>query len=128
MDRFNMNGYIWRVKFVHPYDKKLVDRTRKLRVATTDPDDFCVYLSKDLKGDFLIRVLIHELGHCTMFSFDLIDEIHRMVYPKYWIEAEEWVCNFIADYGMRIFKTAYSLIGNYNAWIYVPKELEKMIV
>lgn len=122
-----MNGYLWHVKFVNPYSPKLVDRTETLRVATTDPNDLCVYLSEDLKGDFLMTVFIHELGHCVMFSFDLINEIHRMVYREYWIEAEEWVCNFIADYGMRMFKIAYSIIGNYNAWKFVPEELEKLI-
>lgn len=127
MDSFSMNGYLWHVKFVNPYSLKLVDRTRILRVATTDPNDLCIYLSEELKGDFLIRVFIHELGHCVMFSFNLIEELHRMVYKEYWIEAEEWVCNFIADYGMKVFKIAYSIIGNYNAWIFVPKELEKIV-
>ncbi len=122
-----MNGYLWRVKFVDPDSPKLVDRTRNLTVATTDPNEFCVYLSKDLKGDFLIRVLIHELAHCTMISFHLIDDIHRTVYREYWMEAEEWVCNFIADYGMQMFKIAYSIVGDYNAWEFVPHELERLV-
>ncbi len=122
-----MNGYIWRIKFVNPNSPNLVDRTRQLRVATTDPKDFCIYLSEDLKGDFLIKVLVHELGHCVMVSFNLIDEIHRMVYPEYWIEAEEWICNYIADYGMKIFNIAYSILGNYKAWEVIPHELEKMV-
>lgn len=122
-----MNGYLWHVKRVDPYDPKLVDRTRKLRVATTDPNDLCIYLSNELTGNFLITVLIHEMGHCIMISFDLISEIHRMVKPEYWVEAEEWICNFIADYGISIFKSAYSILGNYNAWMFVPKELEKMV-
>lgn len=50
-----------------------------------------------------------------------------MVYPEYWIEAEEWVCNFIADYGMRMFNIAYSMIKNYNAWVFVPHELERLV-
>lgn len=49
------------------------------------------------------QVLIHELGHCALFSFDLICDIHQMVSREFWIEAEEWICNFIADYGMMIF-------------------------
>lgn len=122
-----MNGYLWQVKIVNPYDPKLVDRTRKLRVATTDPSDLCIYLSSKLTGNFLITVLIHELGHCAIVSFGLIPEIHRMVKPEYWIEAEEWICNFIADYGILIFKSAYASLGNYDAWRFVPKELEKFI-
>lgn len=126
MNQFIMNGYVWHVKFVPSNNPFLVDRTRTYRVATTDPDTMCVYLSDKLHGDFLIRVLIHELGHCAMFSFNLLYDIHRFVYPEYWIDAEEWVCNFIADYGLKIFKNAYSILG-YRAWKSVPYEIEKMI-
>lgn len=126
MYQFYMNGYLWRVKFVDQNSPILVDRTGKLCVATTDPVDQCVYLSNKLSGDFFTRVLIHELGHCTMISFHLLDEIHRMVYPEYWIEAEEFICNFIADYGMQMFKIAYNLFGE-NAWMFVPSELERLL-
>lgn len=122
-----MNGYLWHIEFVNPFNQKLVDRTGVLRVATTNPDELCVYLSSYLEGDKLIQVLVHELAHCTIFSFDLLREIRRMVYPEYWIEAEEWICNFIADYGMRVFNVAYSILGNYNAWMFVPKELESLV-
>ncbi len=128
MDRFNMNGYSWQIKIVNPHDPKLVDRTNTLRVATTDPSDHCIYLSEELKGDFLKIVLIHELGHCAMISFDLFDQIHKVVYPEYWIEAEEWICNFIADFGMIILNTAHSILGNYDgAWMFVPFEIENML-
>ena len=124
-----MNGCPWQVRITNPYDQKLVDRTNVLRVATTDPIDRVVYLSESLKGDFLTRVLIHELGHCAMISFGLIEEIHRMVYPEYWIDAEEWVCNFIADFGMTILNTGYSVLGNYEgAWMFVPQEIERMLL
>ena len=74
----------------------------------------------------LTRVLIHELGHCAIFSFDLLDDIHRMVHPRYWLEAEELVCNFIADYGMKIFSIAYKILGD-RAIDVVPREVERMI-
>lgn len=121
-----MNGDLWRVKFVHPYSPKLVDRTQNYRVATTDPSTRCIYLSKDLNGDFLNRVLIHELGHATMVSYDLLQIIHQMVYPEYWMEMEEWICNFIADYGLQIFRHVYEILGE-RAWVYVPQELERLV-
>lgn len=121
-----MNGYSWEIEMVDAQDPMLVDRTGKLTVGTTDPDSGRVYLSNRLRGNFLIKVLIHELGHCALYSFHLLDDIHRMVYPEYWIDAEEWVCNFIADYGFKIFKIAYQAVGT-NAWKYIPKELEKWI-
>lgn len=126
MNSFVMNGYLWHIEFVDPFDPMLVDRTDKLRVATTDPQSYTIYLSEDLEGDFLNRVLVHELGHCALFSFNLLPTIHRMVKREYWIEAEEWVCNFIADYGLKIFSVAYSILGE-DAWVYIPQELERLI-
>lgn len=126
MNVFSMNGYIWRVRFVEPNDPMLVDRTGTLTVATTDPTNLQVYLSRELQGDFLIQVLLHELGHCALYSFNLIDDIHRMVMPEHWIEAEEWVCNFIADYGFRIFSAAYDILGA-DALKLIPAELDRLI-
>lgn len=120
-----MNGYLWKVYKVPENSQYLMSRDG-MTVATTDPNTLCIYLSENLYGDFLQRVLIHELGHCTLFSFGLIDDIHRMVKKRHWIEAEEWVCNFIADYGSHIFSIAYSVLGNQAIHI-VPYHLERMI-
>lgn len=125
MDSFVMNGYLWNVKRVSPNDPMLVDRTGTLTVGTTDPIWHRVYLSSSLEGDFLMRVLLHELGHCVLVSYELIDDIHRMVYSEYWIEAEEAVCNIIADYGFKIFSSAFKVLG-YNAWKVIPKEFENL--
>lgn len=121
-----MNGYVWRICFVDPKDPYLMDRTGRLRVATTDPETRIIFLSNDLNGSFLEKVLVHEIGHCALFSFHLVDDIHRMVRPEYWIEAEEWICNFIADYGQIIYSTAYSYLG-VRAWKAIPYELERLI-
>ena len=50
MDRFIVNGYLWKVHTVNPSSHYLVDRTGVLTVATTDPATLCVYLSADLLG------------------------------------------------------------------------------
>lgn len=126
MDKFVMNGIEWDVKYVYPDSHYLVDRTGERRVATTDPLTHCVYLSNELAGDFLNTVLIHELGHCIMFSYNLLDRIHSVVSPIYWIDAEEWVCNFIADYGKIIFTIARRVLGD-QAMYYLPRELEKIV-
>lgn len=112
--------------FVDPNSDLLVDRTGNKTVATTDPLTRCIYLSNSLEGDFLNRVLIHELGHCVMISYDLIQDIHRMVKPRYWIEMEEWICNFIADYGVQVFQKAYDILGD-EAWLVVPYQLERLV-
>lgn len=126
MSTFTMNGYSWQVLRVDRNDPMLVDRTNTRTVGTTDPTTKTVYLSTELSGNFLVRVLLHELGHCALFSFHLTNEVHRMCYPEYWMEAEEWVCNFIADYGFLIFSAAYKTLG-WHALDRVPSELEKWI-
>lgn len=124
MISFRLNGRTWRVQYVEPYDLRLVDRTGTLCVATTDPKTNVVYLSDELEGDFLVRVLVHEIGHCALVSFNLMDDIHRLCRPDLWVEAEEWICNFIADYGLCVFKAAYAVLGD-DAWMAVPYELER---
>lgn len=123
---FTMNGILWRVEIVDPDSPMLVDRTRTHTVATTDPSNHTVYLSSELQGPFFIKVLLHELGHCVMVSYGLIEKIRASVYPEQWIEAEEWICNFIADYGFKIFSAAYKIVGE-DAWRFLPQELEKFV-
>ena len=91
-----MNGVLWRVKFVNP-------RSRIL----TDPQTQEV-------------VFLHELGHCVLFSYDLLSELREAVRPELWSEAEEWVCNFIADYGQEIFQVADDVM-------LVPQELDRLL-
>jgi len=124
--RFFMNGYLWRIRYAEPNDPELIDRTGKYRLATTNPITRTVTLSSVIPNDILPRVIIHELGHCALVSFGLLKEIHRMTKPSHWIEAEEWICNFIADYGLLIFQTAYETFGN-DAWLCIPNEFEKLI-
>ena len=127
MDRFTMNGYSWRVCFVRPDDPVLVDRTGALTLATTDPSALCVYVSDSVEEPMLARVLVHELGHCALFSFGLSDDIRRMAHPRYWVEAEEWVCNFIADYGMGIFEIAHFVLGDDSTIELVSREIERLV-
>lgn len=126
MTSFLMNGYFWRVKVVDPMSPVLIDRTNERRVATTDPLTRCVYLSKGLSGDFKTTVLLHELGHCVMFSYGLIDEIHAISDPEDWVDIEEMMCNFIADYGQKIFQTAQQVLGD-EVWDYIPYELDRWV-
>lgn len=123
-DTFSMNGFVWKIRFVKPNNPSLVDRTHHRTVATTDPINYVVNLSEELHGDYLMTVFLHELGHCALYSFGLIEEIHRMTRPEYWIDMEEFVCNFLADFGFRIFKIAFSKLG-YDAWKVIPREFEK---
>lgn len=116
-----MNGILWRIEVVPHNSLMLVDRTGNERLATTDPEARKIFLSNELHGEFQERVLIHELGHCAIFSFNLQYDIHKGVKKEYWLEAEEWLCNFIAEYGQRIFETASSLE-------IVPQKVEEIVM
>lgn len=120
MNWFIMNGIQWRVETVDPDSPYLVDRTNQYKLATTDPNTHCIYLSKSIPEYMHDHVLIHEIGHCVIFSFDLFEALHEMVKPQYWIDIEEWVCNFLADYGFM----AYSIAKSIQM---VPAELEKLV-
>lgn len=111
MQGFILNGLFWRVKTVRWDSPELIDRTDNLRLATTDPDSRVICLSNRLSGTLKARVLIHEMGHAIMVSYNLIPELHKMVRPEYWMEAEEWVCNILADYGMTVYDRASRILG-----------------
>jgi len=108
---FKMNGKHWEIIFVDPFSEELVDRTGRLTLGTTDPVLGRVYISNELSGEFLVRVVKHELSHCVMVSYGLLDDIHKMVKPRYWIDAEEWICNFLADYGKEVWILTQRVIG-----------------
>lgn len=103
--QFELNNDIWHVFVVDPDSDLLVDRTNTRTVATTDPATYSIYLSSNLGGDLLVRVLIHEISHCILVSYDLLGRIHRMTKKRYWIEMEELICNVVANYVMEITKT-----------------------
>ena len=124
--QFDMNGDLWRVRFVSPSDNVLIDRTGERTLAVSDYSTRVISIANNLYGELLSRVFIHELGHCVMFSYGLLPELHRMVKKQYWIEAEEWVCNFIADYGQFVIRTARDILGNRFAYV-APIGAERMI-
>ena len=126
LTQFEMNGYLWRVVNVPSNSPYLISRDNVLTVATTDPDTMCIYLSDRLRGDFKKRVVAHEMGHACCFSFGLLDEIRECCYPSKVIQMEEFVCNFVADYGERIFMLTYQIMGD-EALDMIPWCLERLV-
>lgn len=126
LTRFVMNGYLWRVVNVPPDSDYLISRDNVLTVATTDPDTLCIYLSDALHGEFKKRVIAHEMGHACCFSHGLLDEIRECCYPSKVVQMEEFVCNFVADYGERIFSLTYQIMGD-EALYMVPTYLERLV-
>jgi len=126
INEFYMNGLRWRVRFTYPTDRVLVDRTNVLTCAVTDPETMTIYLSNKLRGEFLTRVVLHELSHAMMYSYHYLDEIHRYCKKRYWIEMEELIANLIADRAYEIFQRAYDIVGD-DAIRFVPYCLERSV-
>ena len=126
IDEFYMNGFHWNVRWANPTDPILVDRTNVLTCAVTDPDTMTIYLSNKLRGEFLTRVVLHELSHAMMYSYHYLDEIHRYCKKRYWIEMEELIANLIADRAYEIFQRAYDIVGD-DAIRFVPYMLEQFV-
>lgn len=126
MKQFSMNGILWTIVNVPPMSGYLVDRTGAITVGVTDARTKMIYLSSAISGDFRKRVIAHEMGHAVCFSYNLIGQIHRCCYPWKRIEMEEFVCNFVADYGERIFNLTYQIMGD-AALEMLPAHLERMV-
>ena len=108
---FKMANDVWRVTFVPRDSICLIDRCNEFRMATTDPSTMCIYLSRDLSGNMLRHVLLHELGHCAIYSYNLLGDIHRLTKKRYWVESEEWLCNFIANHSQEVLGIANDILG-----------------
>ena len=59
-------------------------------------------------------------------SYGLLPELHRMVKKRYWVDAEEFVCNILADYGQFVIGTARDILGNQFTYV-APIGAERMI-
>ena len=121
-----MNGDLWRVQFVSPHDSVLIDRTGSRTLGVSDYSTHIISIANNLHGELLNRVFIHELGHCVMFSYGLLPELHRMIKERYWVDAEEFVCNILADYGQIVIGTARDVLGNQFTYV-SPVGMERMI-
>lgn len=103
MRPFVLNGDVWRPVLVDRDDPRLIDRT--------DPSTMCVYLSNRLHGLDLEVVLTHEVGHCAMHSYGLLESLHAIIPEDTWVDVEEWVCNYLASRGREIIHAADTALG-----------------
>lgn len=106
-----VNGDVWGIRTVDPGDPRLVDRTGSSCLATTDPATRMVYVSREVEGELLGRVIRHEAAHCAMISYDLAYQLRKMLPESAWVPAEEWVCNFLAYYGPEVLHAASVAMG-----------------
>lgn len=126
LKRFIINNSIWRVVTVPTDSAYLWDRTGNLTVATTDPKEHCIFVSEAIYGDFLLRVLIHEMTHVVLWEYEIINKIHMYCLPEFRIPMEEEICNILADYGRMVYEISYRILGG-KAIFTVPYELERLV-
>ena len=95
---FNINNQRWTIQYVNWNDIMLYDRTNTRTYATTNPLTHTVYVSNAISGDFLREVLLHEITHCILISYNMTNTIYTISKPEYRHYAEEWCCNLIAEH------------------------------
>lgn len=88
----NINGVEWRILLVSPFHPGLQRSDQSYSLGTCDYQTQTIYITNDLKEQYLWKVLSHELTHAAMFSYEIILS---------W-EQEEIVADLIATYGQEI--------------------------
>lgn len=91
---FTINNENWLIKFIPPTDRIFRVKDGSYTVGACDDIMKTIYLANNLTGDFLYKVLCHEIVHAAMFSYN-VDLTH---------EQEELLANIIATYGEEIIK------------------------
>lgn len=101
---FTVNGITWHIKFVSPSSRYLHRSDGSSTVGCTDRDTFTVYVSDEIYGDFLKKVLCHEITHCYIFSYNIYLNV----------EQEEMVCDILATYGKDIIRITDEIYERFN--------------
>lgn len=91
---FDINGILWKIKFIHPWDKNFIQLDGNYTIGLCDNNTKTIYLANNLEGSMLKKVLCHEIVHAAMFSYN--------VYLS--LEQEEVIADIIATYGEEIIK------------------------
>lgn len=98
---FYINGIRWKIVYVYHNCSDLLRSDGSLTVGVTDFNKRKIFINNLLQGQFLRKVLIHEICHACMFSYGVILDI----------ETEEIVCDCIATYGDEIIGIADMLFN-----------------
>ena len=59
----------------------MIDRTGSWTLGVTDPSQNTVFLSDELSGNLLLRVLLHEMTHVTLWEYRIL-ETYRLLGGK----------------------------------------------
>lgn len=89
---FTINNEQWYIQFCSVHHPMLIRSDGSLSVGACDDASKTIYLNGNLHGDFLKRVLCHEITHAAMFSYNV----------ELSVEQEEILAELIATYGEQI--------------------------
>ncbi len=89
---FLINGVDWEIAFVPPNFPLLQRMNGDFTIGACDNLTRTIYISKEIQGDLLKKVLCHEITHAAMFSYNV----------DLSIEQEELIADLISTYGEEI--------------------------
>lgn len=89
---FLINNVYWKLAFVSPDFPLLRRMSGDYSVGACDNLTRTIYINETLTGDFLKKVLCHEITHAAMFSYNV----------SLTIEQEEIIADIISTYGDEI--------------------------
>ena len=89
---FLINNIYWKLTIVPPDFPLLRRMSGEYTVGACDNLTRTIYLSETLSGNFLKKVLCHEITHAAMFSYNV----------SLTIEQEEIIADIISTYGDQI--------------------------
>ena len=96
---FSINNEWWKIEFVPPYSYHLRRHDGTYTIGVCNDIDKKIYISEELYGQLLKKVICHELTHAAMFSYNV----------NLTIEQEEILADIIATYGEEIIKMTNTL-------------------
>lgn len=106
-----VNGQLWRVVRVPVGDPRLVDRTGKPKLATTDPSSRAVHLSEGVPPAMLDQVALHEAAHVVAAAYGMLPALRSMTPAASWVPAEEWAAKVMELHGLEAADIASRMLG-----------------
>ena len=91
---FRINGIDWTIRFVDSQSALLQRSDGSQTVGMADWSTKTIYLSDDLHGEFLKKVITHEIVHCVIMSTGIVMNIYQ----------EEELADFVATYGATVLR------------------------
>lgn len=81
------------------------------KLATTDPITKTIHVSEAVKPPMLDKVMLHEAAHAVTMSYGILDALHAAIPERYWVDAEEWACQLVENFGMEAASAASEALG-----------------